>query len=144
MENSEQEHSSMYYAGFWMRFWSYLVDLLMISSLNRLIVHPFYSDLPTFGGPFTSFALITSAMMYIYFVIMTKIFGQTLGKMIFGLKVVSANGRPLSWLDIVFREVIGRFISKTVFMLGYIFVAFTKKKQGWHDKVADTIVLIKR
>lgn len=30
------------YAGFWMRFWAYLLDLLVVGSINRLIIHPIF------------------------------------------------------------------------------------------------------
>jgi uncharacterized RDD family membrane protein YckC len=72
---------------------------------------------------------------------MTKYFGQTLGKMVFGLKVVSLKDSTLTWPVVLFREVVGRYISKTVFLLGYLLVAFLPKKQGAHDYYADTTVI---
>lgn len=84
---------------------------------------------------------MTVIIFYGYFVLMTKYFGQTLGKMVFGLKVVSLKDSTLTWPVVLFREGIGRYISKTVFLLGYLLVAFLPKKQGAHDYYADTTVI---
>jgi uncharacterized RDD family membrane protein YckC len=77
---------------------------------------------------------------------MTKYYGQTIGKMVMGLRVVSATNNQLSWSQIVFREGVGRFLQQAFFFLYtiYVMVAFTNKKQGLHDKIADTHVIFER
>ena len=71
---------------------------------------------------------------------MTKYFQQTVGKMIMGIKVVSQQEEQLTWNTIIFREVIGRFISKTVADTLFI-VVFMPKKESLHDLFADTYVV---
>lgn len=132
------------YAGFWTRFWAYLLDLIIVGSLNRILVYPVLRGLDIQAvqeGMFTVSAVSTTIVMYAYFAIMTKFLQQTLGKMVFGLKVFSLRHDHLTWGDVLFREVIGKFISKTVLFLGFIAIAFTKKKQGFHDYFADTSVV---
>ncbi|MFT8321673.1 MAG: RDD family protein [Bacillus sp. (in: firmicutes)] len=136
----------MHYAGFWMRFWAYLADLVIIGSLNRIIIYPIFRwlDLPLHeGGIFTPINIFTAVIFYLYFVLMTKYWKQTLGKMIFGLKVISLKKANLSWDTVLFREWIGRFISASILIL-YIIVAFLPKKQGLHDLFADTAVIHSR
>lgn len=131
------------YAGFWTRFWAYLLDLIVIGSINRLIINPVFRalDIPLLEeGVFSPMTIATAVVFYLYFVLMTKYLGQTLGKMVFGLKVVELDGTSLTWGTVIFREWIGRFISATIFVL-YIVVAFTNKKQGLHDLFADTTVI---
>ncbi|WP_083413173.1 RDD family protein [Bacillus massilinigeriensis] len=136
-----EEHGR--YAGFWMRFWAYLTDLIIIWSLNGLLIYPILrglgisTDKDSLFDPAT---VLTAIIFYLYFVLMTKYLGQTLGKMLFGLKVVDLKGERLSWGTVLFREWIGRFISITV-LLGYVIVAFLPKKQGLHDLFADTTVV---
>ncbi|WP_453997546.1 RDD family protein [Bacillus nitroreducens] len=130
------------YAGFWMRFWAYVVDLIVIGSLNRILIYPVFRalDIPlTESSMFSLVSISTAVVFYVYFVLMTKFFGQTLGKMVFGIKVVSLNEKPLTWMTVLFREFIGRYISK-LFFIGYIIVAFLPKKQGIHDLLSDTTV----
>ncbi|MFI8686001.1 RDD family protein [Rossellomorea sp. NPDC077527] len=132
-----------YLAGFWIRFWAYLVDLIVIGSITRLIVNPIFKLLDislSDGSMFAPISILTSIVFYGYFVLMTKYFSQTIGKMVFGIRVIQLNGAKPSWGTILFRELIGRFISTTVFIL-YVVVAFTNKKQGIHDLFADTTVV---
>ncbi|WP_428911314.1 RDD family protein [Niallia sp. Krafla_26] len=134
------------YAGFWMRFWAYLLDIIVIGSINRILVYPIFRlfDLPMDENSiFTPVSIMTAIIFYAYFVLMTKYFGQTLGKMAFGLKVISLKESKLNWSTIVFREWIGRFISGTVLIL-YIIIGFLPKKQGIHDLFADTTVIHER
>ena len=131
------------YAGFWTRFWAYLLDLIVIGSINRMIINPLFRalDVPLMeDGVFSPMAIATAIVFYLYFVLMTKFLGQTLGKMVFGLKVVELDGKGLTWGTVIFREWVGRFISATILIL-YVVVAFTKKKQGLHDLFADTTVI---
>ncbi|WP_141432032.1 RDD family protein [Bacillus sp. 03113] len=144
--SSSVNKEDLRFAGFWMRFWAYLLDLVVIGSLNRIILHPIFQalDFPVYeGNIFSPISITTAIMFYAYFVLLTKWRSQTIGKMVFGLKVIDLNNEKLSWGTIIFREWIGRFISSTIFIL-YIVVAFTPKKQGIHDLFADTSVIHER
>ena len=71
---------------------------------------------------------------------MTKYFQQTVGKMVLGIKVVSQQGDKLTWGALIFREVIGRFISKML-VLPYLLVVFMPRKEALHDIFAETYVV---
>lgn len=135
--------SNARFAGFWMRFWAYLLDLIVIGSIDRILINPIFRatglDLHS-GDFFAPITIATAITFYGYFVLMTKFFGQTLGKMVFGLRVIDLHGEKLSWKSVLFREWIGRFISTFIFIL-YVVVAFLPKKQGIHDLFADTAVV---
>ena len=143
-ENSINDDQPNYkFAGFWMRFWAYLLDIVVIGSIDRIVVYPIFRMFDfslSEANMFAPVAIITAIVFYAYFVLMTKYFGQTLGKMVFGLRVVSLNNEKLNWSTILFREWIGRFISGTILIL-YIVVGFLPKKQGIHDLFADTTVV---
>ncbi|MDQ0156496.1 putative RDD family membrane protein YckC [Robertmurraya andreesenii] len=138
-----KEIPNMKYAGFWMRFWAYILDLIVIGSIDRILINPVFRafDLELSAiSMFAPISIATAITFYAYFVLMTKFFGQTLGKMAFGLKVVDLKGNKLSWSTILFREWIGRFISTTIWIT-YAVVAFLPKKQGLHDLFSDTTVV---
>ncbi|SFL59268.1 Uncharacterized membrane protein YckC, RDD family [Gracilibacillus orientalis] len=135
------------YAGFWMRFWAYLVDLIIVFSINGILLLPFKFMNDGFSmefGYWTVTGIIGSIVFYLYFLLMTKFFNQTLGKMIFGLRVIRADSKSLRWSDLIFREVVGRFIHRVFFIAVflYLFVAFTTQKQGIHDMIGNTRVVI--
>lgn len=134
------------YAGFWMRFWAYSADLLIVFAVNGILLSPlafFNAGSVSLLEFFTIQGLLSGLVMYLYFLIMTKITGQTLGKMIFGLKVVRKDMLPLRWSDLFFREVVGRLIHRLLVFTNvlYLVVAFTDEKQGIHDIFSDTRVI---
>jgi hypothetical protein len=45
---------------------------------------------------------------------------------------------------IAFLRCVGYLISGPVLCLGFLWIAFDGKKQGWHDKIAATLVIRER
>ena len=133
-------------AGFWIRFWAYIIDVIIVSSLNSIILSPlvFFQDTAILQWEYISvMGILSGIVYYLYFLFMTKIFSQTLGKMIIGIQVISTQEKQVTWGDLLFREVIGRFLHNVFFILKllYITVAFTDKKQGIHDMIGSTRVV---
>jgi len=54
--------------------------------------------------------------------------------------VVRIDARPVDWPTAIVRA-LGCFISIVVIGLGFIWIAFDPEKQGWHDKIAGTVVV---
>ncbi|PPA71792.1 hypothetical protein C4B60_06185 [Jeotgalibacillus proteolyticus] len=135
-----------------MRVWAYLFDVIVIAAINNVLIRPFFSLIGIESSGFISpLGIATSITFFAYFVLMTKFFQQTLGKMVFGLKVVSLGNAQLSWSAVIFRELIGRYLhtgisifSFPVLIFLYAIVGFTPKKQGIHDFIADTSVIHER
>lgn len=133
------------YAGFWIRFWAYVTDLIIVGAVNGIILLPFIP----FGGRdltvgfWTVTGIISTIVLYLYFLLMTKFLGQTLGKMIFGIKVIRKDGSFPGWSDVVFRELVGRFLHRVLGItnLLYVVVGFDDRKKGIHDMIADTRVI---
>ena len=75
-----------------------------------------------------------------YFTFFHGTWGQTIGKMIFGLRVVRTDGRPLTYLRALVRA-FGYFLSSIPFFLGFLWVGFTSSKRSWHDVLTDTMVI---
>ncbi|MFZ4450670.1 RDD family protein [Salibacterium aidingense] len=146
-KETEQKGSPVFhYAGFWLRFWAYLLDLVVVFSLNGVVLSPLLfsgSGTVTILSFFTMQGILSAVTAYLYFLFMTKWRGQTLGKMVFGLKVIRKDTMPLRWSDLVFREVVGRFMYRSLVLTNimYIVVGFTDQKQGIHDAIADTRVI---
>lgn len=131
-------------AGFWMRFWAFIIDTLLVSAVIGIVINPLFYlfdwDLEATNW-YAPIVIITGVIYYAYFILMTKFFAQTVGKMIFGLKVRTDSGAPLDWMTVIFREGIGRFISNTFMKLPYLIVIFTPQHKAVHDFAADTFVI---
>lgn len=131
-------------AGFWMRFWAFILDSIVISAIVGIAVKPLFAILDwnvTSNVWYAPFAIVSATIFYAYFVLMTKFFTQTLGKMVFGLKVQKDNGEALDWMTVLFREGIGRFINGTMLYLPYLIVAFAPNNKSIADYFADTVVV---
>ena len=67
--------------------------------------------------------------------------GQTPGYKMLGLRVVrAADGGPVS-LGQGIGRLLGYIVSGFLFDLGFIWILFDGKRQGWHDKLAGTVVI---
>lgn len=91
--------------------------------------------------------LINTAMQTALLCLLTAFcwhkWSATPGKMLLGIKVVDAvTEAPISNRQI-FLRLIGYFVSSFPALLGFFWIAFDKRKQGWHDKIAGTVVVMK-
>lgn len=130
-------------AGFWIRFWAFLLDGFVITAVGGILVNPIFYLMDWSLSEtvwYAPISIISAILYYSYFVLMTKFFGQTLGKMIFGLRVISLKHEKLTWSDVLFRDWIGRIIN-SIFMPLYILVGILPNNQGLHDYFADTTVV---
>ena len=130
-------------AGFWMRFWAFSIDSLLVLAIVGLLVNPIFyiMDWDLSGNVwYAPISILSAVIYYAYFVIMTYYWKQTVGKMIFGLRVVSIKEEKLSFTSVLFREWIGRLICNAVTPL-YLLVVIMPKNQGLHDYFADTTVI---
>lgn len=143
------EQSSVYrVAGFWTRLLAFSIDMLVVAALNSIIWNALSLNTSTTGLPYkllhvnSLFLGITGAA---YFIIMTRYYQQTLGKMILGIKVVQRSNKPLSWITVIFRELVARSLSQLMGLyLGYIVCWFNREKRCAHDYLSDTWVVYEK
>lgn len=76
-----------------------------------------------------------------YFAGSTACWGQTAGKRLLGLRVMRADGGPVGGGQAFFRETLGRLAAGFLLGLGYLWVLMDRQGQGWHDKLAGTVVV---
>lgn len=148
LSGGRQEHphdEDLPYAGFWRRALAMFLDILLITGIEWLTLEPVRRAQ---GIPITQWSWIDTLSVVVrllYFILFTWWTGQTLGKMVCRIKVINtnprANTRKLSLGQTLFREVVGKFLSTIILLLGYLWVAFNKEKQAWHDLLAKTHVI---
>lgn len=135
------------YAGFWVRFAAHLVDGVLFLLVVLPILYLTYGD-TYFSSDEHSFGVVSVLVTWVLPIVMTIWFwlkkGATPGKMLFGLKVLDdKTGNYLTVGQSLVRY-FGYILSSLVFGLGYIWAAFDKKKQSWHDKLAKSVVVRER
>jgi uncharacterized RDD family membrane protein YckC len=77
----------------------------------------------------------------IYFALMeSSKYQATLGKIALGIKVVDQNNQRLQFNKALLRN-LSKLLSSFLLGIGYIMIIFDERKQGLHDKIADTFVV---
>ncbi len=112
-------------AGFWIRMVALLIDVLLVSILLNFVGHRGNLEL---------------VALAIYGAVMWKLRSSTVGGIIFDLRVVRVDGRPVDWETAIVRA-LSCFLSLVVAGLGFFWIAFDSGKQAWHDKIAGTAVV---
>ena len=123
------------YAGFWIRFAAWLIDTVIVWVGVGIL-----SALNWFGALYTA-SLPVVLLGPVYFVLLTGLRGQTLGKMAVGIRVVGRDGQAPGVGYAALREIVGKFVSAIALLLGFLWIAWDGRKQGWHDKIAGTHVV---
>jgi len=121
------------YAGFGRRLAAVLVDGLIVGAAGGLL-----GLLAPDSGGVQALVVLGSVLYYVLFI---GVRGQTPGKMALGIKVVGPDGGPPGAVRAFVREVVGKFLSSLILCLGYLWMLWDEKRQCWHDKLADTVVV---
>ena len=133
------------YAGFWLRVAASLIDTVLVLLITVPLLLAVYGVSPE-GMTSSGFAAIPNILIsYVAPAIAVIAFWvarqATPGKMVFGARIVDAKtGNSLTVAQSIGRY-LGYFVSTIPFGLGLIWVAFDPRKQGWHDKLAGTVVV---
>ncbi len=132
------------YAGFWIRVFASIIDSFLIVLITLPILYGIYGkDYFKSEGFIAGFwdLIITWILPAIAVIVFWIYKSATPGKMVAGIKIVdAATGNPPSPVQSIIRY-LGYYVSVIPLMLGIIWVAFDGRKQGWHDKLAGTIVI---
>jgi uncharacterized RDD family membrane protein YckC len=134
--------SSPDYAGFWQRAAAFLIDwLIVIVIVVPVMVLGFgvqQVSLDPAGHSWDLLAFVAIAVAVIGF---WRYCGATPGKIALGVRIVdAATGEPPSTVRLVVRF-FAYFVSALPLVLGFLWAALDRRKQGWHDKIARTIVI---
>lgn len=128
------------YAGFWIRVGAYLVDAILLGIVGSVLGSNAQYG-PNGYDQLSRSRDLSGVLNLVYFVAFwTYNGGQTVGNRLLGLRVVKIDGTPVT-LGTALVRWIGLVISFVVVLLGVIWVGFDPKKQGWHDKMAGTVVV---
>lgn len=137
-------------AGFIIRFFASIVDTMLLSlpSLSFLLVSGLsekgLKDLIITGGWYlVLFIIFYNIFATLYTSYFTYKFGGTLGKLIAGIRVIDLNGKNLTFKRSLFRHLIGYPVSGLLFGLGFYWIVRDPNKQGWHDQLTGSYVVIK-
>lgn len=141
------------YAGFWIRVLAWLIDFVVLFLVNAgahtvirlsagVTVFPLWTS--SSGGSLglsCAEGFVELVVDWLYFALFESSAAEaTLGKQALRLRVTDLQGRRIS-----FARASGRYFAKLVSVvtlgIGFVMVAFTTRRQGLHDMMAETVVL---
>ena len=135
-------------AGFGLRYGALIFDFLitliammsftfMITALERRSVVGSNKDLLIVAG-------LTLLLMLLNFVVLAGSNGQTAGMRILGIRIIRTDGKPFTKALAAIRHLLGYPLSMGFFFLGFLWILWDPRQQGWHDKLARTVVVMSR
>lgn len=153
------------YAGFVSRAVGFVLDILIVIAIIWVVNFAITLPLQYFLGfnvnqcnlqgtvafnlierPGLCFAVIsTQAVLSLlagpaYFILLWSMGGQTIGQYVAGVRVVRLNGRKMNFKSSLVRY-LGYFVSFFALGLGYFWVLWDDRRQGFQDKLARTVVI---
>lgn len=132
------------YAGFWARTGATIIDIILMLIVLTIPTIAIYGN-EAFGSEkiilgFWDF-IINYVLPFALVIWLWVRFMGTPGKMALKLKIVNAHtGEKISIAQAIIRY-FSYIISALPLGLGFLWIAFDSKKQGWHDKLAGTVVI---
>lgn len=135
-------------AGFGLRYGAWMFDFLItlialmmftfiVSAIGRRAVVDSNQDLFIVGG-------LTALLLIINFVVLAGLNGQSAGMRILGIQIARTDGKRFNMKGAMLRHLVGYPLSMLVFFLGFLWMLWDPRQQGWHDKLAGTIVVMSR
>ncbi len=139
------DSAELEYVGFWLRVLAAIIDTILVMAITTPLLMAVYGseDMPSsalsLGGP--ADLLISWVLPAVAVIVFWLTKQATPGKMAISARIVDARtgAAPTLKQDIV--RYLGYFVSTVPFLLGLIWVGLDKRKQGWHDKIAGTVVV---
>jgi uncharacterized RDD family membrane protein YckC len=110
--------------GFWRRFIATLLDALLIGAIAGI----------------TSKGMLFLPFWFLYHVLLWAWKGTTIGGIVFGLKIIREDGRPVKFAVALVRSLASLF-SLLALGLGFFWAGWSRTKRAWHDTIAGTIVV---
>ena len=130
------------YAGFWLRFCAVVIDGIVLYIPAVIIIG---ITIGVFAISDKRADTFIDALYFLISLIYSSLMESsswqaTVGKRLIGIKVTDINGNRISFERATGRT-FAKMLSGLILGIGYIMIAFTKRKQGLHDMLAGTLVV---
>jgi uncharacterized RDD family membrane protein YckC len=135
------------YVGFWMRFVAFLIDSLVLAFVLIPVLLAIYGrqyfdpERMLSGASAGAWDIVIQIVIFAIGVAFWRYWGATPGKMAIGAKIVDARTGELASTGKLVVRFIAYFVSIFPLGLGFAWIGFDPRKQGFHDKIAGTLVI---
>ena len=141
---TDMDTEDLEYVGFWARVGASLIDTVLLLMICMPLVTMIYgwrywTSNAMIQGP--ADFLINWVMPAIAIVLFWVYRQATPGKIAIGARIVDARTGAKPSTGQLIGRYFGYYVSTIPLFLGFVWVAFDPRKQGWHDKLAGTVVV---
>lgn len=143
--------TTVQYAGFWRRALALLLDVILLIAITTPALYliygrDYFSWSPKLIGLFSSYGwagfIITRLLAIILVLVFWVTLSATPGKRLLHCKIVDIDSlQAMSFKQAIIR-LISYIVSALPLYLGFFWIGWDKHKQGFHDKLANTVVII--
>jgi uncharacterized RDD family membrane protein YckC len=161
MREGGQAIGTRRYAGFWIRFVARCIDGILLYIVRLIVTIPLAmvmggaatgisgfgnnpaavaAALPAILAAAAVSGLISIAVGVAYEAYFVSTRGGTLGKLALGLKIIRADGSPVS-AGLAAGRYFAQILSAIILMIGYIMAGFDPEKRALHDRICETRVV---
>lgn len=140
LDTPESVERKLDYAGFWIRLAALIIDSIILYAINFVVIYAIGFESLLDPSSILVYYAVTLVTYLIYFAAFESSSRQgTPGKMAVGIKIGKENGEPISFANALGRY-FAKLLSSLILCIGYLMAAWDDKKQGLHDKLANTYV----
>lgn len=143
MKVEAEGSSGSEYVGFWARFAAFVIDSLLVTAILAPILIVAFGGMraePQGAAQALARFLITMVLPAVAVVVFWVYRSATPGKMMVGARIVDARSGARPATGQLVARYLAYYVSILGLCLGFLWIAFDKRKQGWHDKIARTVV----
>lgn len=143
-------HSHIHYAGFWRRLLAFTLDAVLLSIISSAViallfgmeaVNQMQQEIDWQQLDWRQIA-INQGLPAVWTVAFWYSLGATPGKLLLDAQIVDADSLQKASLSQLILRYLCYLVSALPLGLGFLWIAINPRKQGWHDKLANTVVLL--
>jgi uncharacterized RDD family membrane protein YckC len=155
LKKEEEKATAVRWGGFFRRSWAFLVDIVVVGFFSLALVFlsalgyrvglaahrssvSWESEQGLIGVLLGAWLLLVCG----YFVVLHGLDGRTVGKWLFGLRVVGAERGRVTFGQALIRCLVAALTAPL--LLGHLWILWHREKRGWHDLLAGTWVIRER
>ena len=132
------------YSGFWIRFGALLIDIVILIAITFPMLYMIYGETLYYSEDFIlggADFIISYLMPFVATILFWMYKSATPGKMAVKVIIVDVKTGNAPTIKQSIIRYFGYIVSMIPLCLGFIWVCWDSKKQGWHDKMAGTVVI---
>ena len=144
------QHHQIQYAGFLRRTLAFTIDMIIVSLISTALILAIFGieqlhqmqSMTSWHTIDWRIAGVEQILPAIWTISFWFVWMATPGKLLFDCQIVDARSLQKAGLRQLVVRYLGYILSSLPLGLGFIWIIFNPRRQGWHDKLSGTVVIM--